>query len=108
MSNLLDFISTGTEVITLDINNKWELILEEIKKQYEYELVDVPGAIASANEFDLHAVFVYYQLPERYWYPLMRLNGFKSPTDFNGKKISLKIYGAVSLQSVYNKYIINE
>lgn len=107
MSNILEFIKTGTEVISPEINNKWETILEEIKKQYSYELLEVPGAIASANEFDLHAIFVHYGFPERYWYPLMRLNDFKSPTDFNGKKITLKIYGATALQGIYTKYIIN-
>lgn len=104
-AGLTDLITTTTETITADMNNKWEQYIEYIKKTSKYEAVTIDTAHAFANIFDLNAIFTKIGIQERYFYPMLRLNGYKSPTDFDGNNKEIKIYPANTLDSFYLKII---
>lgn len=103
MQALTGLITTGIDTITSDINRKWEHYIEYIKNTSEYEDVLLDTAHAHANTFDLSAIFTKMKIQERYHYPMMRLNGYKTPTDFDGSNKKLRIYPANFMDGIYVK-----
>ncbi len=104
---LTDLIVTTNEIIDKNMNNKWEQYLSYIKRTSKYEDITLETAEAFANEFDLYAILTKMGIPERYHYPIMRLNNYKSPTDFDGTNKKLKIYPSSTLDGIYVKIISN-
>lgn len=102
---LNDLLKTGTDTINKKVNNRWEQYLNFIKKNSSYEEITIETAYASADAFDLYAIFTKMGIAERFQYPLMRLNGYKNPSEFTGENRNLKIYAADFMESVYIKYI---
>lgn len=102
---LNDLLKTGTDTITKKTNNRWEQYLKFIKKNSNYEDITLETAYAAADAFDLYATFTKMGIAERFHYPLMRLNGYKNPSEFTGENRQLKIYDASFMDSVYIKYI---
>lgn len=104
---LTDLLKTGTEVITKDTNNKWEMYINYIKKNGTYQEITIDTAYAYADAFDIYATFTKMGIAERFHYPLMRLNNYKSPADFDGTNRKLLIYDSSFMESIYIKYIIS-
>lgn len=102
---LNDLLKTGTETITKKTNNRWEQYLNFIKKNSSSEDITLETAYANADAFDIYALFNKMGIAERFHYPLMRLNGYKAPSEFTGENRELKIYAASFMDSVYIKYI---
>lgn len=102
---LSDLLSTGTEIITKKKNTIWEQYLKFIKLNSSYEDITLETAYASADAFDLYAIFTKMGIAERFHYPLMRLNNYKNPSEFTGENRQLKIYDASFMDSIYVKYI---
>jgi len=50
---LTDLITTSTDTITADMNNKWEQYIDYIKRtaKYEYATIDTAHAFANKLEF---------------------------------------------------------
>lgn len=102
---LNDLLNTGKDIINRKVNNRWEQYLNFIKKNSSYEDVLLETAYASADAFDLYATFTKMGIAERFHYPLLRLNGYRNPSEFTGENRKLKIYAADFMESIYVKYI---
>ena len=99
-------ITIGTT--TSSVNDRWEMFLDYIKENVESNLIDIPDTLAYSSEFDLYAIFYREKIPERYHYPMMRLNGFRSPCDYKGDINKIRLYEPGALETVYKTYIMEK
>lgn len=103
-----DLIATTTNPITDRVINDWELYLDYIRATVDSNEMEISDSDAYANEFDLYAIFYDKKIPDRYHYPLMRLNGFRSPCEFDGNLKKLRIWSGTGLDDVYKTYIVRK
>lgn len=108
MTMIQSLINTTVNTITDRQIDDWELYLDYIRTSIGSEEMPIKDSVAYANEFDLYAIFCAENIPERYYYPLMRLNGFRSPCEFDGNLKKLRIWDANGLDTIYKTYIIRK
>lgn len=66
------------------LTNAWADIINEIPSTYITTL-EIQTSIAEEYVFDFTGLLLYYDIGYDYHTPIMLLNGFKSPTDYNGE-----------------------
>ena len=84
------------------------ILIKEVCNTRESNLIDIPDTLAYSSEFDLYAIFYREKVPERYHYPMMRLNGFRSPCDYKGDINKIRLYEPGALETVYKTYIMEK
>jgi len=102
---IIELIKTTKTTIDERTNDKWETFLDYINNNAENNLVDIPDTLAYSSEFDFYAILYSLNVQERYHYPTMRLNGYRSPCDYLGDINKIRLYDATMLETIYKSYI---
>lgn len=103
-----ELISTTNVVLNERTNDRWELFLDYIHENAESNLKDISDTLAYSSEFDLYALFYSLNIQERYHYPTMRLNGYRSPCDFQGDVNKIRLYDSTVLENIWKSYIVEK
>lgn len=103
-----ELIKITNTIIDERTNDVWEIFLDYIEKNAESGYKDITDTLAYSSEFDLYAIFYKIGVQERFHYPTMRLNGFRSPCDYQGDINKIKLYDPATLENIYKSYIVGK
>jgi hypothetical protein len=104
--DITKLLTININPITKDTNRKWEEFIGYMKDKFSYDEVELNIGYVNSDSFDFYSILYGLNIPERFHYPIMRLNGLKASTDFSIKNTRLKIYNARDLDQLYNSVII--
>lgn len=105
---ITELIKTTNVTIDEKTNDKWETFLDYIMENAESNLIDISDTLAYSSEFDYYAILYSLNVQERYHYPTMRLNGYRSPCDYLGDVNKVRLFDATMLETIYKSYIVEK
>lgn len=84
--SLDNLINSNIEVNDLnqDLLHKWDHIISVISEDDIY-IKTVEKSEGNKYIFDFNGLLESLNIPEKYWYPHIRLNNFKSFTEYDGR-----------------------
>lgn len=101
-------IKQTNNIINEKVNDNWETFLDYIKENAESNYVDIADTLAYSSEFDFTAILYNLKVQERFHYPTMRLNGYRSPCDYRGDVNKILLIDSAFLETIYSSYILEK
>lgn len=92
------------DMLTKNIILNWENVIPKITDDDLLGTIKLEGVEAKKYMFDLEGFLITRNIVKEFIYPIIRINGFYSSTDYDGKDIELKIIDAGILTKYYTLF----
>ncbi len=92
--------SSMSKTLTEELLHKWDNILIGVTATNIYTKEMTPGE-ADKYIFDFNGLLQRLSIPEKYWYPHIKLNNFSSFTEYDGRT-TIYLLDAVFLDKMFS------
>ena len=92
--------SSMSKTLTEELLHKWDNILIGVTASNIYTKEMTPGE-ADKYIFDFNGLLQSLSIPEKYWYPHIKLNNFSSFTEYDGRT-TIYLLDAVFLDKMFS------
>ena len=92
--------SSMSKTLTEELLHKWDNILIGVTAANIYTKEMTPGE-ADKYIFDFNGLLQSLSIPEKYWYPHIKLNNFSSFTEYDGRT-TIYLLDAVFLDKMFS------
>lgn len=91
--------------LTKDLVNKWNSVIPILAAKYVQGIKEISPRTANVYRFDLYGLFLnVFLIPENYIYPHIRVNGYDSSNNYDGKKLRFIVLDPMRLSLYYNLF----
>ena len=96
------------KLLSFNLQNFWETIINKRDFNASYDTLTLEQGLSNTFVCNFYGLLSNeYNIPQAFLYPNLRLNGFNSSTEYDGRP-TIKIYDAVILDKYYDLYKIEE
>lgn len=103
---LTDLIPTET-ILDNKLIEQWNSVIPLLEKQYVTGVTTIKGDMGYKYKGDLYGLFLELGINRELIYPYIKVNGYDSSDEYDGKLTQLKVLDSGMLSIIYNMFVNN-
>jgi len=96
-----------TETYTLRTHMRWRTVISHLKAASAKRIIKVVPDITVRYIFDFYGLLQHLEIPEYYHYPILLVNDFYTPTQYDGNLLEIRMIDIQLLEHYKTLFISN-